>query len=241
MGETQRYGPAFVLRAKDWVVSLALAGAAFVVPITVTIMLASRVSGDLLVVSSLGASGLGGLAVFGLYLVFTNRTLDYVDFPGRSARAAAIGVLVGLALAAIQYGLTALFATFGVGGTVGPIGRLVRQRGITFLAAVTLANVLLVAPGEELLYRNGVQKLLSRSNSEAVAVVGAAAIFAFPHLAGVLSATTAEMGTVFFEVFVNAVGYGLAYAYWGRVDITIAAHAVYNCIVFGFAYLGVIG
>ena len=238
---TNVHAPQYILKAKDWAIGLTLMIGTVVAGLVFTIGLLASLPSQLVTVSSIVASGLGTVAVFALYLYLTNRPLSYIDVPDFSLRAIGIGVLTGGVLIAVQTGLTFLFISQGIGEALGPVGKMIQVRGIGFLAALIVANLLVTAPAEELLYRNGIQKLLYRSHSTTLAVIGGGLIFTLPHFLNLALSSQAEMLTGLLEIFVNGIGYGVIYAYWKRVDITIVAHGVYNGGVFVFAYLHVFG
>lgn len=238
---SQQHAPSYILKAKDWLICLTLVVGVLIASTIMGAALLSTFTGDRLIVLSVAASGIAALAVFTLYLFFTGRTIEYVDYPGYSASALGIGLLVGGVLTVVQALLTVTFVSLGVGEPLGPIGNLVQERGIGLLVSVIVVNLLLVAPGEELLYRNGVQKTLTGSHSHTFAIVGAAGIFTIPHLLNFITSTPVEILVGSFEIFVNGIAYGIAYAYWNRIDVSIIAHGVYNSAVFVFAYLHIFG
>jgi len=235
------HAPPHILIAKDWMIGLLLMIGSMIASVLLVITLLTRVPSEFQLIGALTMSGFGSLAVFWLYALVTDKSWSYLDIPDVSLRALALGLGVGLVLAAIQSGLTMVFISLDIGEPISRLGRLVQIRGVTFLVVLILANLLVIGPAEELLYRNGIQKLLYRSHSTAVAVLVAGAIFTLPHLLQLSSYTTPIVLKNFTEIFVNALVYGGVYAYWERVDITIVAHGVYNSIVFIFAYLQVFG
>lgn len=244
MGErpdVNTYAPPHVLKTKDWTIGLSLMVGTLIVSILFSNIVLVVLPSDVELLASIGASGCGTLLMFALYCYLTDRTWSFVDVPGVSVKAIGVGLGVGVVLAAVQAGLTLLFLSWGVGDPVGQLGRLVQMRGAAFLAAITAINFLLIAPSEELLYRNGIQKLLSRSHTTTFAVAGTSLIFALPHLLNSMTFETVELLTIFVKVFVNGIGYGFAYVYWQRIDVAAVAHGTYNAIVFLFAYFHVFG
>lgn len=235
------HAPSHILIAKDWMIGLVLMIGSVIAGSLLFIALLTAVPAEYHVVGAVTMSGCGALAVFSIYMLATNKTWSYLDVPNLSVRAIALGLGVGLVLAAIQSGLTMMFMSLEVGEPIGQLGKLVQTRGIVFLAVLTVANLLVIAPAEELLYRNGIQKLLYRSHSIPIAVLVAGVIFTLPHLLQSGSYRTPVLIKTFAEVFINALVYGGVYAYWKRIDITIVAHGVYNSLVFAFAYFHVFG
>lgn len=238
---TARHAPSYILKAKDWLVSLVLVIASIVAATILGIVPVLTLTGDVVLLLSLVASGLGSLSVFVAYMFVANESKSYIDIPDVSTKAVGTGLVVGAVLTAIQAALTVLFVSNDIGDPTGPVGRMLQANGVAYLVGAVAANVFLVAPAEELLYRNGVQKILSRSHSTAFAVLGAAFIFTLPHVLSFIVAEPIKILTSSIGIFVNGIGYGVAYAHWKRVDVTIVAHAVYNCSVFIFAYFHVFG
>lgn len=233
------YAPPHVLKTKDWTIGLSLLVGTLIVSLLFSNVFFAVLPSDVGLVASIGASGFGTLSMFALYCYLTDRTWSFIDVPGVSVKAIGVGLGVGVGLTAIQVGLTLLFLSWGVGDPVGQLGRVVQVRDATFLAAITVINFLLIAPSEELLYRNGIQKLLSRSHTTTFAVAGASLIFTLPHLLSAITSETVELLSIFVKVFVNGIGYGFAYVYWQRIDVPAVAHGTYNAIVFLFAYFHV--
>lgn len=237
---TNVHAPPHILKAKGWMIGLTLMIGVVVTSVVLTVALIAIVPTQP-TIASVVASGVGTLFVFVLYSYLTNKSVSSIDIPDFSVKAVGIGVAVGGTLTIVQTGLTILFVSQGIGTALGPLGKMIQVRGIGFLLALSIINLVVIAPAEELLYRNGIQKLLYRSHTTAFAVIGASIIFTLPHTLSFLTLETSAMVTGFIEIFVNGAIYGSVYAYWQRVDVTIIAHGFYNCAVFIFAYLGVFG
>lgn len=236
---SQQYASTYVLKAKSWVISFGLMVGTLLFSILLGIGLFLTIDGQFLLLGSVAISGIASAIMFALYISSKRDPWGYVDIPNLSPRALGIGVIFGGILVAVQAGLTALFLSQGIGDAVGPLGSLVQQSDSVFLLWLIVVNVLLVAPAEELLYRNGIQKILATNHSASVAIIGSALIFSLPHLPNVIAGETIDVLAGLFGIFLNGIGYGIVYARWKRIDIPIVGHAVYNVGVFLFAHFQV--
>lgn len=236
---SQQYASTHILRAKDWALSFGLILGSLFFSVVFGIGLVLATEGQVLLLGSVAASGFASAMMFGLHASTRSDPAGYIDVPGISGKAIGIGILFGGVLIVVQTAMTALFVSRGIGDPVGPLGRLVQQNGWAVLVGLVLINIVLVAPAEELLYRNGVQKILQTNHSKTVAVVGSGIIFTLPHIPSGVSPDTIETLTSLLGIFVNGIGYGIVYVRWNRVDITMIGHAMYNIAVLLFAYFHV--
>ncbi len=133
------------------------------------------------------------------------------------------GLPAGFALQiALALALRPLLDRFGQEDTPQEVGRLASEaEGVTVLLAI-FAVVLLAPIAEELLFRGLLLGALRRRRSEAVAIIGSAAIFAGVHLLdpGALLVVPA--------LFVAGVVMGIAACRRGDLGLAIAIHAGFN-------------
>lgn len=112
-----------------------------------------------------------------------------------------------------------------------------RQDPTVFLALVVLA-VLVIGPGEELLFRGVIQSRLRETFSPAIGIALATAIFAAAHAPSLAGPTSGVALTVTL-LFVPALVFAVIYERTGTVVVPAAAHGAYNATLFGLAYLSV--
>lgn len=234
---SSQYAPSYVLVARDWVTVLSLTAIGFVATLVggVALFVVSP-EGFQILPLALG-SGLGTLATAVAFMAWTGNLGEYVDFPGFSATALGIGVLAGIALVLVQGALTYAFALLEVGEPFGAVSQTVAGRGVPVLVGMVLVNLLVTAPAEELLFRNAIQKKLADSQPVAVAVLGASCLFTLVHVPDLLVEGGGAPVTGSVEILLNGLVYGGLYARFGRIDVPIVAHGLYNGAVFVLAYL----
>ena len=99
------------------------------------------------------------------------------------------------------------------------------------------ASLLLIGPGEELLFRGVVQGTLRESFGPAAAVVTASAIFAGVHylaLSGPFGARLTTIAILFFPSLV----FGAAYERTGNLVVPVLIHGLYNSTLAVLLYVG---
>ena len=106
------------------------------------------------------------------------------------------------------------------------------------LPPLIVVSLLFVAPGEELLARNGLQKFLYGAYSRRSAIVAASFVFAASHILA-YSGTGAAPGAVLVtltRVFVVALVLGATYERTDDLFAPTVVHGVYNAVQFAMAY-----
>ncbi|MFB6125888.1 MAG: lysostaphin resistance A-like protein [Halolamina sp.] len=98
------------------------------------------------------------------------------------------------------------------------------------------ASVLLIGPGEELLFRGVVQGRLREVMGPAPAVGLASIIFASLHWFALTGGSTAGNALVVAILTVPAVVFGAAYEYTGNVVVPALIHGLYNATLFTLLY-----
>lgn len=109
-----------------------------------------------------------------------------------------------------------------------------RENPSLFLVGIPLA-LLLVGPGEELLFRGVVQTRLRENFSAPVAVVAAGVCFAVPHLLGAYTGDGALASVAL--VALIGVALGAVYEYTGNLVIPAVVHGLFNATVYALNYL----
>lgn len=127
---------------------------------------------------------------------------------------------------------TAAFSYFGIESARNQIVELGSQQPSVFLALVP-ASLLLVGPGEELLYRGTIQERLAEVFSVRQAIVIASAIFAVIHIFSLQgTGKIVYLGVV----FVLALILGITYEYTENLVVPALIHGGYNAVQFGAVY-----
>lgn len=177
----------------------------------------------------------GGLAV--LYLRYRDLGSDFVTLaiPDRRDIAVTAGGIVAL------LGLLVLASTIiswlGLESAQNQIVTIGNRNPAVFLLLVPL-SILVVGPGEELVYRGLVQGTLRASFRPTSAIVLASALFASIHFFSL----TGEGKFVYVGIaFALALVLGAAYEYTDNLAVPAVIHGTYNAVQFLIAYLTATG
>lgn len=188
------------------------------------------------------ALGLGTGTVAALYLRMSDRDLSFVDLrrPGIHDGAYVVGGVV--AIVGLNVAIGAAFQRIGLESAQHSIVRTAESDPTILLVLIPLAY-LIIGPGEELLYRNIVQKSLYGTFSRPGAIVTASAIFAVVHLfayadpGGNLLATFNTLVVVFTLSLVL----GTVYDRTRNVAVPALVHGSFDAIAFAVTYAQLTG
>ncbi|MFB6106762.1 MAG: lysostaphin resistance A-like protein [Halobacteriaceae archaeon] len=220
-------GAAGLLALQVWGVLLASVAVGVVGPLDVT---ARTVVGT-------AALGLGTATVAGAYLRLSERDASYVDFRRPTRRDLAYVVAGVVALLAVLVVLDRVTAALGVTPAQHSIEREARGGHAGVLLVLVPLSVLVVGPGEELLYRNVVQKSLTETFPRWRAIGIASAIFALVHVFAYSTGnSTASLATTLGIIFVLAVVLGVLYARTENTLVPALVHGTYNAVQFALLY-----
>jgi hypothetical protein len=178
--------------------------------------------------------GLGTASVVYFYLRWSDRDAGFLDVRWPDRRD--VGhVVVGFAgLVALLWALDVAFGALGVSTAQHGTVLDAREGDPRILLVLVPAAFLLVGPGEELLYRNVVQKSLYGAFSRRGAVVVASVLFALAHLpayaAGASSASS--LAATLSVVFALSVVLGVVYERTRNTVVPAAVHGAYNAVTF---------
>jgi len=180
----------------------------------------------------------GALTVAGYYLLISGRGVAYLDVRLPDRRDAGYVVAGTLAIVLLGVGSEVVIEWFGIPTASHATAESARTGDPTFLLALIPAAFLLIGPGEELLYRNLVQKLLAESLPAWRAITLASAVFTLVHV-GALAAGDATGGVAVSLVvaFVLSLVLGVAYHRTRNVVVPALVHGAYDAVVFGTLYL----
>ena len=186
------------------------------------------------------ALGLGfGLATVG-FVISTGRGLDYLDF-SRPSREQGFWIIGGsVAIIGAWLGMSLLFRLLDIDvarHAVGRDGDLIG--GVVVLIALSLTIISVI--GEELLFRNGLQKHLAERFPAWSAIIGTSLVFAIGHLTAYAGIAGFDVAASLAVVFVLSVIIGVTYERTENLIVPIAIHWIYNLVAYGIIYIQVIG
>lgn len=177
----------------------------------------------------------GGVAVG--YITLKDRTWSFipVQFPSRRDVAWVVGGLATLLAALVV--TSKIMQSFGIEAATNEVVSLGQQNPALFLLLVPL-SILLVGPGEELLFRGLIQGMLSEEFHSARAIVLASALFGIVHIFSL----SGEGKLIYVGlVFVLALILGTAYERTENLLVPSLIHGGYNAVQFGAAYVAATG
>lgn len=206
-----------------------LGGVALVVPL---VLLDLTVDGVPAFLGLAAAGQVGFLAVGYAYARRRGPVVPVEPPTGRELLAAAAGVVVALAAA------TALAAALGALDLL-PVSVVEEAAATdpTLLLGLAVLSVVLVAPAEEFLFRGVVQGRLRQSFGAPAAVAGASLLFGSLHLANYTGRPGAVVAGALLVAATGSV-LGVLYEWTRNLTVPVLAHAAYNVVVLGVAYLG---
>ena len=155
-----------------------------------------------------------------------------------------LGVAIGgfVALLVMSAAISLLVQELGVPMAESQIERQARETpSATWVLYLIPLSFLAIAPGEELLYRNVVQKYLYGAMSRTAAVVAGAALFAGVHFFQYLSATPGATVVSLTTVFFLALILGATYERTDNLVVPILVHGAFNALSFLGMYVRVTG
>ncbi|MCF2206501.1 CPBP family intramembrane metalloprotease [Halobacterium salinarum] len=176
-----------------------------------------------------------GLGIMGVAFV---RASDVAGIDTPTVTRRDVGVAAGGvgAIFALHLGLNVVVTALSLPQTQHGLIEAARKTP-AMLVPLAVVSLVFVAPGEELLARNAVQKYLYDAYSRRSAVVVASFVFAASHL--LAYAGTAAPGAVMValaRVFVVSLVLGVAYERTDNLLAPIVIHGVYDAVQFGLAY-----
>jgi membrane protease YdiL (CAAX protease family) len=148
---------------------------------------------------------------------------------------AAVGVV---AIFAIHFLLNVVVTVFSLPQSTHSLVETAKANP-AILPPLVLVSLVAIAPGEELLARNGVQKYLDGAYSHYAAVVAASLVFTGSHIlayAGVGAPPGAVLVTLT-RLFLVSLVLGVAYARTNDLFAPVVVHGVYDAVQFALAYV----
>ncbi|QCJ45856.1 CPBP family intramembrane glutamic endopeptidase [Haloprofundus sp. MHR1] len=147
--------------------------------------------------------------------------------------------------------LLVVVAYVGVFGLVGAVGYAISAAGVegatnnsvalglenpVLLLWLIPGSILLIGPGEELLFRGVVQGRFRKRFGPVVAISLASVVFASVHYFALSGAASARFVTIGL-LLVPAVTFGVVYELSENIVVPALVHGLYNATLFGFLYL----
>lgn len=185
-----------------------------------------------------------GFVVASLAVVrLTDRDLSFVDLSVPSLRHLGYVVLGIVALLVMNAGASILLSEISAPFAESQVEQAARDVDgePTFLLWLVPLSWLAIAPGEELFFRNVVQKHLYGYLDRVAAVVAASGVFAAMHLPQYANADPVATVVSLAIVFALALILGLAYERTDNLLVPIAVHGTFNAVAFYSMYLRVTG
>jgi len=189
-----------------------------------------------------GALGLGiGTGVTALaYIRLSERDTDFLDVRIPSVRDVGLAVLgivtIFVGLVALNY----LLQLIGVPSSTHSTVEQARQGNENILLLLIPASFLIIGPGEELLFRNIVQKSLYDVFSRPSAIVIASLVFAVVHIPAYGGFTLGAVGSIS-TIFTLSLVLGAFYAVSGNVLVPAFIHGTLNAVQFALLYFEITG
>lgn len=146
---------------------------------------------------------------------------------------AAVGAVVMLVA---LLGLSWLNSVLGLQGARHGLVAKGFENPTLFLAMIPL-SLFVIAPCEELLNRNVVQKYLYEEFSRPGAVIVACLVFTAMHVFSYGGSGTVPLVVSLLNLFLISFVLGVSYAYTDNIVVPTVAHGVYNAVQFVVAYL----
>lgn len=193
---------------------------------------------SLAVVTVLFGAGLGVVAVG--FLVVTEYGLGYLDvaMPDRRDLLYTAGGVVGIFGLLVALGL--LSQALGLGGAESSVVGEARENPEVLLALIPL-SWLVIGTGEELLFRNVIQKYLSGVYSSTAAVLLGCVIFTLMHTVTYYTPDPVALFSTLVRLFVLSLVLGVAYERTRNVVVPVVIHGTFNAVQFAVLYVSLAG
>jgi membrane protease YdiL (CAAX protease family) len=230
-------GAALVERARRTGVGFGLMLVAFVVMFVIFLPL-SAVSLSPAVAIAVGVlvADVGFASVAVGFLAATGRGWPFVDLEWPDLWDVGYMVVGFVALVLVLLGLGFVIRGLGLPSTSNNITSAAQQHPETLLVLIPL-QFLLVAPAEELLSRNVIQKYLYGSFSRYGAVVVGSLVFASAHYFSYIGDSVVATAVSLTSVFLLSLLLGALYERTENILVPIVSHGAYNALLFLLLYI----
>lgn len=195
---------------------------------------------ELSLVSSV-ATGVGAVGVTWVYFQNSRHDRSFLDLEAPTLRDVGYVVAGVLGLTILLAGISVLASELGVTFSQHSIEEAAREGNHDLLLVLIPFSILFVGPGEELIYRNLVQKRLAETFSPRVAIGIASVVFGSIHVSAYATSGPAQiLGSLAIVVALSVV-LGWLYVRTEKLIVPALTHGIYNAVQFGLLYVGVAG
>ncbi len=185
--------------------------------------------------------GIGFVAVAVVTVLAIEGNLEWIDLRllNRSDVVTVVAGIVGII--AIAGAVTVVYWLLDVPTTEHAVHRMGQEAGPeVVLIAIPLTWIGAVI-GEELVYRNVIQKYLTERWTASAAIIASSAIFAVVHLPAFTPGAPVELGAAVLAVFTISLVLAVAYHRTGNVVVPMIIHGIYNVIIYVGIYAQLAG
>lgn len=235
-------------RATAWAISVGFAGLFAIAAwgsVLVTVadgVVAGEPGTAIQIALSAVALGLGTGTVALVYFRLTGRTRSYLDVGVPTKRDAGVVAAGVVALLGLQLAVGVAFQQLGVETADHSVQQAASGGNPEVLLLLIPAAWLLIGPGEELLYRNIVQKSLYDQFGEWGAVLVGSVAFALAHIpAYAAGASAGALVLTLVVIFLLSVVLGVAYLRTENVVVPALIHGTFDAVVFAAMYVQITG
>lgn len=181
--------------------------------------------------------GVGFVGAAMAFLLLTDRGIGYIDLerPDRHDLTYVGGGILGIV--AVGALIVVIYTVADVATTEHVLLRRGREQGAAVILLAIPFTWIGAAVGEEVFYRNVVQKYLSERLSSVTAVLASSAIFAGIHVPAYTPGTVGTIAAPILAIFLTATVLAICYERTGNVLVSFLVHGSYNVLVYGWVYL----
>ncbi|WP_135663808.1 CPBP family intramembrane glutamic endopeptidase [Halorhabdus rudnickae] len=206
--------------------------------VSVVFLLTGSVSPTFEYAAVMVASGIGMVILAGVYFHIYDRSRTYLDIRIPSLRDLGYSILGFILLLGGLMGISLVLQALSVQTAQHSIFETVDRTGNAelYLALIPL-SFLVIAPTEEVFYRNIVQKSLYDRFERSHAVLIASSLFALIHIPAYLTSGLGPLVTTIPILFVLALVLGESYRRTRNLTVPILVHGAFNAFQFLAQYL----
>lgn len=232
-------------RWKTVVVAFLIGLAGFIVGLAAgaVVGLAASIAGitlgdvGLVALSLLSLQGIGFPITAWMYLRWRDSDWSYLGIDVPDLRE--VGVVVGGTVAVLVLAFLMLVIVQSVGApTAERTDQELLSNPDVLLALIPL-GILVIGPGEELLFRGVIQTTLRERFSAPVAILLASAAFAPAHIVSFTGSVSALAVSISI-LFVPSIVFGVVYEYTDNLVVPALTHGLYDAVLFGLVYVSIV-
>lgn len=179
---------------------------------------------------------LGMVTGTALYLRHSRHDVSFLDVRLPSLHGAAYTLVGIVLLVGLNYVIQIVAGQLGVGTAEHSTRAAVESTDTVVLLYLVAASILFIGPGEELVFRNVVQKRLTDSFSPGWAIVVASVIFAVVHYQAYSTGTLSQMLVSLAVVFALSLLLGWIYHRTGNLVVVALIHGGYDALYYASIY-----